>query len=97
MVKETEDFLDKANILTMNELEKATINRDIPTAITDPRASTTCFQPVDGQMQESECGGYRWEGLLTTTNKKSDTSFQIVRSNIAPGEEVAHLNALPLI
>ena len=38
--------LDEANVLTLKDLNAATIAGTIPTAITDSGASTTCVQPA---------------------------------------------------
>ena len=40
------DGLNKANVLTLEDLKAATIAGKIPTAITDSGASTTCVQPA---------------------------------------------------
>ena len=45
--------------LTEQQMKQATINRTIPTAVVDSGASTTCAKPEEGEMQESECGGYK--------------------------------------
>ena len=75
VVKEMEDGLDKANIITLEELNKeATSTKNIPTAIMDSRASTACVQPVEEQMQKSEYVLYTWDGPLNET-KKSATRF----------------------
>ena len=43
-------------------LKRATLNGDVPSAITDTGASATCVQPSTEQIQLSECGVYGWAG-----------------------------------
>ena len=95
-LNEMQDGLDNADALTLEDLKAVTIARAIPTTIADSGASTTCVQPAEEQMQASECGQYTWDNPLSTTNKKSNKIFQMARGNIAPGEDIVHLNALPL-
>ena len=94
-----ENSLNKANVLTLQDLEAFTISRNISTAITDSRASTNCVHPTEEQMQmqEPECGLYTWDNPLSETNQQSDKIIQTERGDIAPGEDVVHLNALSLI
>ena len=96
VLEEMQDGLDNADALTLKDLKAATISRAIPTAIADSGASTTCVQPKEEQMQASECGKYTWDDPLSATNTKSDKVFQMARGDVAPGEDVVHLNALPL-
>ena len=96
VLEEMQDGLDDADALTLEDLKTATISQAIPTAIADSGASTTCVQPKEEQMQASECGKYTWDDPLSATNTKSDKVFQMARGDVAPGEDVVHLNALPL-
>lgn len=74
VVEETEDSLDKANILTLKELKDMTIVRNILMTITNPEESMTCVQPATHQMQESECGNYILDAPLSGTGKNPTTS-----------------------
>ena len=47
--------------LTSQQIERATIARTIPTAVVDSGASTICTKPEEEEIQESECGGYKWK------------------------------------
>ena len=96
VLNEMQDGLNEADVLTLKDLKAVTIAGTIPTAIADSGASTTCVQPTEEQMQVSECGLYTWDNLLSQTNKKSDKIFKMARGDIAPGEDVVHINVLPL-
>ena len=70
-----QDGHDKADMLTLKDLKAATIAGTILTVIADSGASTTCVQPVEEQIQASECGLYTWDEPLSQMNKKSDKIF----------------------
>ena len=40
--------------------KRASLNRDVPSAIEDTGASATCKLPSTEQIQVSECGEYGW-------------------------------------
>ena len=96
VLDEMQDGLDDADTLTLEDLKAATTSRAIPTAIADSGAFTTRVQPKEEQMQASECGKYTWDDPLSATNTKSNKVFQMARGDIASGEDLVHLNALPL-
>ena len=53
VLDEIQDGLDNSDALTLKDLKAATTAREIPTAIADSGASTTCVQQAEEQMQAS--------------------------------------------
>ena len=78
--------LDKATMLSMKDLNTATIASTILTAIMDLGAFTTYVQPTEEQVQVSECGQYIWNDPLSITNEKSDTFFRWHTATLHPAK-----------
>ena len=77
-------------------LKKSSLNGEVPSAIADTGASAACVQPSTEQIQVSECGDYGWAGpAFHPTNKKSNKIFQMALGNVAPADDIVHLN-IPL-
>ena len=61
-------------------------------AVVDSGASTTCAKPEEEEMQESECGGYKWKAPPhRKTGEKSNKIFSMAMEHIAPGDDVVEL------
>ena len=78
------------------ELREATINGTVPSEIVDTGASSTCVQPAEQQIHESECGDFQWKNPpFKTTGMRPRKIFQMALGNLAPAEKIVRLS-LPL-
>ena len=78
--------------LTTQQIKQATIARTIPTAVVDSGASTTCAKPEEEEMQESECGGYKWSAPAHyKTGNKSNKIFAMALGHTARGGDIVTL------
>ena len=78
--------------LTTQQIKQATIARTIPTAVVDSGASTTCAKPEEEEMQESECGGYKWSAPAhCKTGNKSNKIFAMALGHTARGGDIVTL------
>ena len=78
--------------ITEQQIKQATINRTTPTAVVNSGASTTCAEPGEEEMQESECGGYKWKASPhRKTGEKSNKIFSMTMGHLAPGDDVVEL------
>ena len=78
--------------LTEQQIKQATINPIIPTAIVDLGASTNRVKPEEENMQESQCGGYKWKAPPhQKMGRKSKKTFSMAMGHTAPGDGVVKL------
>ena len=85
-----------ANKLINEEIRDATLDGRIPSAVVNSGATTTCMNIGKEQMQESECGEFKWKGLpFEKIGEQSNKFFAMALGHVAPGAEVVDV-ALPL-
>ena len=61
-------------------------------AVVDSGASTTCTKPEEEEMQESECGGYKWKASPhRKTGEKSIKIFSMAMGYLALGNDAVEL------
>ena len=69
-----------------SQLQQATIDGTIPTAIVDSGALLTCLKIE--QQQVSECGKYQWKPPFTSTGQRSNKVFAMALGNTAAASEI---------
>ena len=78
--------------LTTQQIKQATVARSIPTAVVDSGASTTCVKPAEEEMQESECGNFKWKAPAHyKTGNKSNKIFAMALGHTAKGGDIVTL------